>query len=1149
MRFRSLHLKAYGSFTDYRLDFASEPGQIDVVLGVNEAGKSTAVRAITNFCYGIPDKQDHQTHPYERLRIGLCMQMQIGNDVHLYRKKGNKNTVLWEDERPAPDEKLTECLCGVGKEGFRALFCLDFKRVQEGSEELLSDGGEIGKLLFEARSDVSLQPILRELHNKSSLLFASASSKPVINASLKAYDGLMKESRAGDIAKYKESERALISLEQDLANLQIKIADLRRDEIKLSRFRSALEPSANRSAVLKELASLGEVVSLPETFEANLRKAQKQWDQCKITLDNLNKESERLQLERSHLVPEPKILALGSEIKSLSENTGNIEKMMKDLQNEKVKVTTNRESAHRELAQIWTDTVNAPQSGSISDHEKRQLKNLDSEGKKLTQTRASLRSQIEEIGSGLVLLKQQIDALPTIVLPNGFEAVVADAKAELLNQKEITRLRGETDELKDKVKQSSRSLHLEASQVDAAISWNVPPVATVRKHEALLGGLSAEIRDLDRRRVEVKESRNAAEMERRSLLLSGDIATELSLMEARDARTSQWTDLRSSSRLGKLGEEPWSTLADEFEHSVEKADDIADRLRREADRTAKLAQIDAAIQSHSEREDQLVKDRDAEERTQMNAQTEWESLWQSIGIIPQTPTEMLEWLDIHAKLCQDHGLLSTAARKLADLIAERNRLTSLLVSGLESMPIDESLQSLVFMAESRVRDRDKIQQERESLSRQIRNENARKIKLEDTLRSTDSDYQRWGEAWKQATVKLKMGSAPSLDDVAEALAAYENAAQFERDAGNAERRETGMESEIQKFEIQVAEIVKALSFVSKADSLSTARKLAETFQVERLTADRLEANEASYTRLSDSLNEVQLKEAEAQALLSDLCRVARCESQDELDHAAQQSSKHAVLTGQLASIDGALRGLSRGISVEEFCQELGSKDPDELEQQHETVEDGIRVSNERLGELNQRIGEARRKLDEAESEGTLLRTRNLAEAELARTRAAVRPYLIYSLAESLVSAQVEEFRKANQGPLLEKASSLFSTLTGGSFVELIPEFESKGKPVLIAVRSNGEQVMVDGLSSASSFALYLALRLACVHHHADTRECLPFVADDILLDFDDARACCALEALADLSRKTQVILFTHHAHLAKIAKDALGNRAVISYLQ
>jgi uncharacterized protein YhaN len=53
--------------------------------------------------------------------------------------------------------------------------------------------------------------------------------------------------------------------------------------------------------------------------------------------------------------------------------------------------------------------------------------------------------------------------------------------------------------------------------------------------------------------------------------------------------------------------------------------------------------------------------------------------------------------------------------------------------------------------------------------------------------------------------------------------------------------------------------------------------------------------------------------------------------------------------------------------------------------------------------------------------------------------------------------------------------------------------------------------------------------------------------DDILLNFDNDRAVAALKALADLSRRTQVIFFTHHEHLVEMATKCLESDVLFTH--
>ena len=74
MRLARLDLIAYGSFTDRTLELAA-PGVVDLVHGPNEAGKSTARRAIAGVLFGIrkPLSPDAYLHSNASLRIGAVV--------------------------------------------------------------------------------------------------------------------------------------------------------------------------------------------------------------------------------------------------------------------------------------------------------------------------------------------------------------------------------------------------------------------------------------------------------------------------------------------------------------------------------------------------------------------------------------------------------------------------------------------------------------------------------------------------------------------------------------------------------------------------------------------------------------------------------------------------------------------------------------------------------------------------------------------------------------------------------------------------------------------------------------------------------------------------------------------------------------------
>jgi len=70
MRINRLDLQAYGSFTDRTLEFGYKKSDIHVIFGLNEAGKSTSLRALKALLYGFPERTtDNFEHANHQLMV------------------------------------------------------------------------------------------------------------------------------------------------------------------------------------------------------------------------------------------------------------------------------------------------------------------------------------------------------------------------------------------------------------------------------------------------------------------------------------------------------------------------------------------------------------------------------------------------------------------------------------------------------------------------------------------------------------------------------------------------------------------------------------------------------------------------------------------------------------------------------------------------------------------------------------------------------------------------------------------------------------------------------------------------------------------------------------------------------------------------
>jgi uncharacterized protein YhaN len=161
-----------------------------------------------------------------------------------------------------------------------------------------------------------------------------------------------------------------------------------------------------------------------------------------------------------------------------------------------------------------------------------------------------------------------------------------------------------------------------------------------------------------------------------------------------------------------------------------------------------------------------------------------------------------------------------------------------------------------------------------------------------------------------------------------------------------------------------------------------------------------------------------------------------------------------------------------------------------------------------------------------------------AESALARVRPAIGQYLRLRLASEVLQRAIESYREKHQGPVLKRASDLFSRLTLGDHRGLTTGFSDDDQPVLVAIRKTGEHVHVEGLSDGTRDQVYLALRLAAIEHHVEMVAPCPVIFDDILINSDDSRASAALQVISELAKSTQVLFFTHHRRLAELGVKA-----------
>ena len=186
MRIQKLYLDAFGPFTNYSIDLSSGKEGLHFVYGLNEAGKSSALRAISQLLFGIPPRStDDFVHPHNSMCIGGTISDGV-RTLNINRRKGNKGTLRNRDKDEILEESALDVfLGGMDKETFEIVFGLSHNNLVEGGRAIVEGKGNVGEALFAASAGLgNLSKVKENLIKEAEELFKPSGSKPLINTSI-----------------------------------------------------------------------------------------------------------------------------------------------------------------------------------------------------------------------------------------------------------------------------------------------------------------------------------------------------------------------------------------------------------------------------------------------------------------------------------------------------------------------------------------------------------------------------------------------------------------------------------------------------------------------------------------------------------------------------------------------------------------------------------------------------------------------------------------------------------------------------------------------------------------------------------------------------------------------------------------------------
>jgi len=1178
MKILEVKLLAFGPFTDKPLKLDAGQEGFHIVYGPNEAGKSSALRALRQMLYGIPERSlDDFIHPYAKIRIGGVLRRSDGTVLELIRRKGRIHTLRAPDDETLINEShLQTFLGGVDADLFATMFGIDHADLVSGGHEIIQGGGNIGQVLFAAGSGISdLRKIQDELQTQADNLFKPSAQKPRINEAVTALKKNQKAIREAQLPdqQWLRHDQALREALKRKRSIDGDLEQKMRERQRLERIKEAFPAIGRRKELLNDLETYADAAALPpdfgerrRNFLTNLKIARKEEAQALQSLKEISKGFEELD------VPGP-LLEHAELIGQLQQNLGSHRKAKKDRSTLSMQQRGLEEEAKAILQELRSDPLSGKGQALTLDHaEELRLGKAESiRIQELAGTHERLKTRLEtsqeEIGKlslRIANLKERLgsseDPPETTELRKAIERTQQQGHLEENYQAELR----EIPRAQEAVQLSLKKQTLWRGSLEEIEKLPIPSLETVDTFEDRLGAAEAAVE---------KHCSGIDEIEHRLLQLDGqieqlrleqEVPTEGELHEVRRKREEGWQLVRRAWKDQGVNAEherdfvaafaPAKDLSEAYEYSVKQADDLADRLRREAKRVARQASFLGERETQKTLRVRLKHQLQTAENKLARIQGEWSAQWEAIGVLPRSPREMRVWVQNQKILADQVSNIRERKAKAQDIKAQieiHRRELSTCLEALGEPPAgkDERLSHLVRRGQRIVDRLDKIRSDRAEVSRELEQRTEELRDAESRVQNAEQELSQWRFKWAEAIKPLGLDDSASPGQANAVKQDIKSLLDKLKDAEGYSRRIYGIDKDAEDFFDKVRSLSERVApdLIELPVEQAVAELNARLMRGETAKTQKQDL-EKQHQKEQDRLRKTKSQLAEIGAQLDSMCDEAGCKRVEELAEAEQRSDSRRKIGAELEQLEAQLRKLSAGATLDEFVREAQTVDPDSIDAVVNRLTEEIDQLARHKSDLDRSIGREENELSKMDGSARAAELAEEAQALLARLETDVEQYARLRLASTVLNQAVERYREKNQGPILERSTELFTRMTLGSFDGLRVDFNDKGEAVLVGVRPGGKEVVtVEGMSDGTTDQLYLAVRLASLDAYMERNEAMPFIVDDILIKFDDERATAALQVLAEISRRTQVLFFTHHRRLVELAEAHVTKEVLFTH--
>lgn len=1067
MRFESIELLRYGHFSGEQLAFPQREHDFHLIVGGNEAGKSTLRQAFRDLLFGIPMNTPMAfLHAGPELALNAVLAGEPGR-LAMGRRRKRDGGLVDEAGEKLPLDALNPWLGGVSDVFYERMFGLDHRRLEQGSRAMLQAGDDVDATLFQAAAGLAtLNGVLAGLREEAASLWTPHHSRHrawyAASDRYKEADKAVKTATVRPTA-WADAERECRQMDDAFEMTRAECTQLRfmlRDIERRRRLGPLLVQIRECETVLGQLATIQDEESRLLELEAEL-----------LALDETRR----------------RVAAHPAAIAQCESHAGLLREQLSNLL---------RQLGRQVSTEASASSLDELAAGLPPQPLRHEIIQLLQEGRELrAQRQTSMQAQQARLAE-VEEFRARVRDLPEIAVGRALTQALEDATA-------AGDIGTALDGLKRKAQQEALELDrrlaaLRQPEFDditvAALQAMSPwPAEALVEHVQQRRDLRAEADAADKRVREAGLELSAAQLKVEQFRRSHQAVSRDEVLAARRERDALWENLVA-------GQESLDAQAESFGSLLKLADLLADRHLEAVDDAARLQTLEhdcerlqVAVQGL-----QQVHDDAAARLAAFDEQ--WRADCAQRRLPAMSPAALQGWLPGREAALQADERLQATRSELARLNERHDTLLQRLLEAMRAEAMEqagenaEALVKVASLAEACEKARawlaqaEKATTRRQALTEQLQRLEPLLPALKEACDRDEAAYENWS-ARRQAAL-LRAGLPEDADD---------------------------------------AYVESAISLCADADDLWVRLRERQAEQ------QRLQAELQYFSQDSATLaNRLGVTDFQADTASEHVTRwVARLAPLRAAERDREQAKK------QLTSLLARLAEEAEGRDRKQVEEELAEVDFSSLAVEAQALSQRLEQAEHRRDELALQREKARAALDAISGGDDAAQAEARKQEALADMAEVAERYVRVYAQHRLLEHITERYRERSQGPLLVRAGQLFAELTLGAYDGLVIDEDGA---TLWARRVGGRLAPLDGLSDGTRDQLYLALRLAALELYMNSATALPFIADDLFVNYDDGRALAGLRQLAEVSRRTQVIFLTHHAHMVELAQQHLAEQ-------